>query len=116
MLNSGDFLTFFSWLVLLRDYSPVRLALTRAQPELSFVALVTWREANENLTGPAGVLLSASRLLFPLSIGSFARLLSSVIHSQVRSRTPYIFTVIIVPGDTVFELKNGGERVVPMMP
>lgn len=51
---------------------------------LSWGALISARRRDAGPTnGAAGLLLNASRSLFPLSVGSFARLLSSLVHSQV---------------------------------
>lgn len=42
------------------------------------------RENDGPSSGAAGLLLNASRSLFPLSAGSFSLLLSSLVHNQVR--------------------------------
>ncbi|CAN0404368.1 unnamed protein product, partial [Laminaria digitata] len=55
----------------------------RGQTVLSWGALMSARRRDTGPTnGAAGLLLNASRSLFPLSAGSFARLLSSLVHSQ----------------------------------
>lgn len=60
------------------------LLLGRGQTVLSWGALMSARRRDSGPTnGAAGLLLNASRSLFPLSVGSFARLLSSLVHSQV---------------------------------
>lgn len=51
--------------------------------ELSWGALAAWRQGCGTEAGTAGLLLNAARSLFPLSVGSYARLLSSLIHTQV---------------------------------
>lgn len=64
--------------------------------------------AHENAgptSGAAGLLLNASRSLFPLSVGSFGRLLSSMVHSQVGtylkharfSKNKYMLRSVLCP-------------------
>ena len=56
----------------------------RGQTVLSWGALLSAHRRDSGPTdGAAGLLLNASRSLFPLAVGSFARLLSSLVHSQV---------------------------------
>lgn len=56
---------------------------------LSWGALVAARENQGPTSGAAGLLLGASRGLFPLSVGSYTRLLASLVHSQVWSAVWY---------------------------
>lgn len=64
---------------------------------LSWGALVAARENGGPTSGAAGLLLSASRGLFPLSVGSYTRLLASLVHSQVHCRVHTLrrFCVVI---------------------
>ena len=65
--------------------------LYRGQTELSWGALMSFRENAGPTSGAAELLLHASRSLLPLSMGSFARLLSSLVHSQVCVCAPFFF-------------------------
>lgn len=55
----------------------------RGQTDLSWGALISARENGGPTSGAAGLLLGASRGLFPLSAGCYCRLLGSLVHSQV---------------------------------
>lgn len=54
------------------------------QTELSSSALEAWRIGVGKGAGAPGILLNAARSLFPMSIGSYSRLLSSLVHTEVR--------------------------------
>ncbi|CAM9868116.1 unnamed protein product, partial [Ectocarpus sp. 12 AP-2014] len=86
----------------------VAASIFRGQTALSWGALVSARENDGPSSGAAGLLLNASRSLFPLSAGSFSLLLSSLVHNQDTADIAHAILAGLDRNDEDLDYDDGG--------